>query len=81
MLVEPRGELSDRWLEMLLPCQVQFLRIFVTLFLKHVPSFSLPSLKKSGTAGEEWSNILPRECLEGFLGYMEDLIASRITAA
>lgn len=66
---------------MLLLCLLQFLRILETLFLKHVPSFSLPSLRQSGTAGEEWSDILPRECLEGFLGYMEHLIASRITAA
>ncbi|KAL2304472.1 hypothetical protein Nmel_013223 [Mimus melanotis] len=44
MLVEPRGELSDRYLEMLLLCLPQFLRILVTLFLKHVLSVSLPSL-------------------------------------
>lgn len=39
---------------------------------EHIPSASLPSLRQSRTAGEEWSDILPRECLKGFLGYMED---------
>lgn len=57
---------------MLLLCLLQFLRILETLFLKPVLSASLPSLRQSGTAGGEWSDILPRECLEGFLGCMED---------
>lgn len=54
MLVEPRGELSDRYLEMLLLCLLQFLRILVTLFLNIfllsvcLLSDSLGQLVKSG---------------------------------
>lgn len=44
----------------------------MTLFLRHVPSASLPSVRQSVTASEEWSDILPRECLEDFLGYVEN---------
>lgn len=37
----------------------------------HVPTANLPSVRQSVAAAEEWSDVLPRECLEGFLGYMK----------
>lgn len=57
---------------MLLLCLLQFLRILVTLFLKHALFASLLSLRQSGTAGEEWSGFCTGECVGGFLGCMED---------
>lgn len=37
----------------------------------HVPAADLPSVRQFVAAAEEWSDVLPRECLEGFLGYMK----------